>query len=63
VVHNDEEDPSRKDSGTSFAAPAVAGIIATHMNYEPWGQGKIGLEKVTDTKKWLTKSESSWGTY
>ncbi|KAF2123078.1 peptidase S8/S53 domain-containing protein [Lophiotrema nucula] len=59
-VHNHVDGDGIKASGTSYAAPAVAGIIAIHMNYEPWGSGKTGIDKVKEIKKWLRTDESSW---
>lgn len=59
-VHNDEDGPSMLDSGTSYAAPAVAGIIATHMNYRPWDQSKSNWEEVVEIKRWIRTPESSY---
>jgi hypothetical protein len=59
-VHNHVDGPTRQISGTSFAAPAVAGIIAVHMNYQPWDQSKKGIDRVKEIKRWITTSESSW---
>ena len=59
-VHNDEDGEDMTDSGTSFAAPAVAGIIATHLNYQPWDQSKEGIDRVREIKRWLRTPESSW---
>lgn len=59
-VHNHIDGKETIDSGTSFAAPAVAGIIATHMNYEPWDQSKKDVARVKEIKRWLRTSESSW---
>ncbi|KAI4663653.1 uncharacterized protein J4E78_004069 [Alternaria triticimaculans] len=44
-VHDQYDGAATQDSGTSFAAPAVAGIIATHMNYESWDQSKQGPDR------------------
>ncbi|KAF1964160.1 hypothetical protein BU23DRAFT_585712 [Bimuria novae-zelandiae CBS 107.79] len=41
-------------------APAVAGIIPVHMNYEPWDESKRGVDRVKEIKKWLKTPESSW---
>lgn len=59
-VHDDVDGRATRDSGTSLAAPAVAGIIAVHMNYEPWDKSKKGLDRVKDIKRWITTPESSW---
>ncbi|KAH6866620.1 peptidase S8/S53 domain-containing protein [Alternaria rosae] len=59
-VHDQYDGAATQDSGTSFAAPAVAGIIATHMNYESWDQSKQGLDRVKEIKRWITTPESSW---
>jgi len=59
-VHDQYDGAATQDSGTSFAAPAVAGIIATHMNYESWDQSKQGPDRVKEIKRWITTPESSW---
>jgi len=59
-VHDDVDGRATRDSGTSFAAPAVAGIIAVHMKYEPWDKSKKGLDRVKEIKRWITTPESSW---
>jgi hypothetical protein len=50
-VHDSTDGPPRQNSGTSFAAPAVAGIIAAHMNYQPWDKSKTGIERVKEIKR------------
>ncbi|KAF2832144.1 subtilisin-like protein [Ophiobolus disseminans] len=59
-VHDHNDGKETIDSGTSFAAPAVAGIIATHMNYEPWDKSKNVKDRVKEIKRWLRTPESSW---
>ncbi|KAI4678050.1 uncharacterized protein J4E88_006568 [Alternaria novae-zelandiae] len=59
-VHDQYDGAATQDSGTSLAAPAVAGIIATHMNYESWDQSKQGPDRVKEIKRWITTPESSW---
>ncbi|KAF2105639.1 peptidase S8/S53 domain-containing protein [Lophiotrema nucula] len=50
--------------GTSFAAPVVAGIIATYMNYDPppWDteKTKTGKDKVIALRDWLQTDDTSW---
>jgi hypothetical protein len=59
-VHDHNDGKEIRDSGTSFAAPAVGGIIAVHMNYQPWDRSKTGLDKVREIKKFIRSPESSW---
>jgi hypothetical protein len=59
-VHNNIDGKDITDSGTSLAAPAVAGIIAQHMNYSPWDQSKTKVDRVKEIKRWLRTPESSW---
>lgn len=59
-VHNQKNGEGIKDPGTSFAAPAVAGINAVHMNYAPWDTSKVGLERVKEIKRWIRTADSSW---
>jgi hypothetical protein len=59
-VHNHIDGKEESDSGTSLAAPVVAGIIAVHMNYKPWDQSKSGVERVKEIKRWIRTPESSW---
>ena len=59
-VHDDEDGEALVNSGTSFAAPAVAGILATYLNYEPWGRDKSGIERMKQVKRWIKTSGSSW---
>jgi subtilisin family serine protease len=59
-VHNHINGEDITDSGTSLAAPAVAGILAQHMKYSPWDQSKTRLARVQEIKRWLRTPESSW---
>ncbi|KAH5423412.1 hypothetical protein HBI23_198970 [Parastagonospora nodorum] len=60
VVHDHVDGKEMRDSGTSFAAPVVAGIVAVHMNYQPWDKAKTGVERVKEIKRWIRTPESSW---
>jgi subtilisin family serine protease len=59
-VHNQTDGQKTQDSGTSFAAAAVAGILAVHMNYQPWNKSKTGMDRVKEVKRWITTDESSF---
>jgi hypothetical protein len=59
-VHNHIDGEAIIDSGTSFAAPVVAGIIAQHMNYLPWDTSKTKRERVKEIKRFIRTPESSW---
>jgi hypothetical protein len=48
-VRNHVDGKAIIDSGTSFAAPAVAGIIDQHMNYLPWDTSKTKRERVKES--------------
>jgi subtilisin family serine protease len=56
-VHDHHDGQGTTASGTSYAAPAVAGIIAAHLDYNPWDPRKTGLDRVKEIKRWLTTSE------
>ncbi|KAF2647256.1 subtilisin-like protein [Lophiostoma macrostomum CBS 122681] len=49
-------------SGTSFAAPQVAGIIATYMGYDnvPWDKDQTMLDRVKAIKNYIQSDSSSW---
>ena len=59
-VHNHVDGKETRDSGTSLAAPAVGGIIAVHMNYQPWDKSKTKIDRVKEIKRWIRTPESSW---
>jgi hypothetical protein len=44
------------------AAPLVAGVIATYLNYEPlpWGESYTGKERVQAIKDYIVTDKSSW---
>ncbi|CAN9415232.1 unnamed protein product [Alternaria alternata] len=50
-------------SGTSFAAPQVAGVIATYLSHaetsEQWN-GLTGVKRVQEIQKYLISDNSSW---
>jgi hypothetical protein len=58
--HGPEDGKKTQASGTSIAAPAVAGIIAVHLNYSPRDQSKTGIKRVKEISRWITTSESSF---
>ncbi|KAH4103844.1 hypothetical protein HBH70_097240 [Parastagonospora nodorum] len=60
VVHDHIDGKETRATGTSMAAPAVAGIIAVHMNYQPWGKDNTGLARVKEIRRWIQTPESSW---
>jgi hypothetical protein len=59
-VHDHLDGGSIRKSGTSIAAPAVAGIIAVHMTYQPWDRNLGGVERVKGIRRWIRSPESSW---
>jgi hypothetical protein len=60
AVHTSKDGEAVIRSGTSLAAPVIAGIIAVHMNYLPWQKELSGIERVKEIKRWIQTSESSW---
>lgn len=60
VVHDHVGGKEVRDSGTSFAAPVIAGIVAVHMNYQSWDKDKTGIARVKEIKRWIRPPESSW---
>ncbi|KAH8730501.1 peptidase S8/S53 domain-containing protein [Phaeosphaeriaceae sp. PMI808] len=50
-----------QDKGTSFAAPAVCGLIATYMAYDtiPWDEKKTNKGRVTEIRNYLRSDKSS----
>ena len=50
---------SFQNSGTSFSGPAVAGVIAQHMVYQPWDRSKTGKDRVQAIKDFIRSDESS----
>jgi hypothetical protein len=59
-VHDHVDGKAISDTGTSFAAPAVAGIIAVHMNYQPWDRQKTKVDRIKEIKRWLRTPKSCW---
>lgn len=59
---NEGEGSPGEDKGTSFAAPIVAGVIATYFNYDPkpWDDSKTGKERVQAIKDFIRSDSSSW---
>ncbi|KAH7131789.1 peptidase S8/S53 domain-containing protein [Dendryphion nanum] len=53
---------SRKADGSSLAAPAVAGVIATYLAYDtpPWDSSKQGKDRVRAIKEYIKSDASSW---
>ncbi|KAI4962164.1 hypothetical protein J4E86_001196 [Alternaria arbusti] len=49
-------------SGSSLAAPQVAGLIATYLSYstKPWDDSKTGVERVKAIRDYVTSEHSSW---
>ncbi|KAF2850303.1 hypothetical protein T440DRAFT_518402 [Plenodomus tracheiphilus IPT5] len=51
------------DTGTSFGAPQVAGLIATYLSHEltrkQW-DGKSGISCIEEITKYLVSDDSSW---
>ncbi|KAF2105862.1 peptidase S8/S53 domain-containing protein [Lophiotrema nucula] len=62
ATHDKNKGSTVTADGTSGAAPIVAGLIATYMNYDPppWGQVEMGRERVEKIKEFLKKDETSW---
>ncbi|KAF2105640.1 peptidase S8/S53 domain-containing protein [Lophiotrema nucula] len=60
-VHYKTDDQDGDAPGTSIAAPAVAGIIATYLNYDPppWGQVDV-KQRVAKIKEFIKDPKSSW---
>ncbi|KAF2873587.1 peptidase S8/S53 domain-containing protein [Massariosphaeria phaeospora] len=61
VVHGKNDNEHGQVTGTSPAAPAVAGVIATYQNYAPWGEmeGEY-IEDIKAIKKYIQSPQSSW---
>ncbi|KAF2005135.1 subtilisin-like protein [Amniculicola lignicola CBS 123094] len=63
-VHDKSDGDFKHDiQGTSFAAPTVAGIIATYMNYDPppWGAADLkGKQRVKAIRDYMPKRNSAW---
>ncbi|KAF2125230.1 subtilisin-like protein [Dothidotthia symphoricarpi CBS 119687] len=61
VELSDKDGKSVVGSGTSFASPAVAGLIATYMAYDtiPWDDSKKGIERVQAIMSFVQSDASS----
>ncbi|KAF2176958.1 subtilisin-like protein, partial [Zopfia rhizophila CBS 207.26] len=57
-----EEGKEGSQPGTSHAAPLVAGVISTYLNYDPppWDGSKTGKERVQAIKDFIGTDASSW---
>lgn len=59
---NEGEGTPGQERGTSFAAPIVAGVIATYFNYDPkpWDDSKTGKQRVQAIEDFIRSDSSSW---
>ncbi|KAF2662368.1 subtilisin-like protein [Lophiostoma macrostomum CBS 122681] len=60
LVQNNVNGVHGPTEGTSFAAPAVAGVIALHSVYEPWDKGMKKEARVKAIRNFIRSPESSW---